>query len=53
MRAVPIRDARLTESIALYRRAAKYFSPLQQAAVDDLVKRASEGDAAAVSTPPG
>jgi DNA-binding transcriptional LysR family regulator len=36
MRGVPISDARLTEGIGLYHRATKYFSPLQQAAVDAL-----------------
>lgn len=36
MRAVPIRDASLSEGIGLYHRATKYFSPLQQAAVDAL-----------------
>ena len=33
MRAVPVRDARLSESITLYHRTTKYFSPLQRAAV--------------------
>jgi DNA-binding transcriptional LysR family regulator len=33
LRAVEIRDARLVEGIGLFHRAAKYFSPLQQAAV--------------------
>lgn len=42
MRAVPIRDARLSESIGLLHRARKFFSPLQQAAVDALMAQARE-----------
>jgi len=42
MRAVPIRDARLSESIGLFHRARKFFSPLQQAAVDALTAQAGE-----------
>lgn len=42
MRAVPIRDARLTENIGLHHRTTKFFSPLQQAAVDALVAYAGE-----------
>jgi DNA-binding transcriptional LysR family regulator len=42
MRAVPIRDAALTERIGLYHRATKYFSPLQQAAVDALREFAAQ-----------
>ncbi len=41
-RAVPIRDAALTERIGLYHRATKYFSPLQQAAVDALREFAAQ-----------
>ncbi|MFG1923121.1 LysR family transcriptional regulator [Cryptosporangium sp. NPDC048952] len=33
LRAVTIRDARIVEGIGLFHRAAKYFSPLQQAAI--------------------
>lgn len=42
MRAVPIHDARLSESIGLFHRARKFFSPLQQAAVDALMAQARE-----------
>jgi DNA-binding transcriptional LysR family regulator len=42
MRAVPIRDADLAERIGLYHRATKYFSPLQQAAVDALREFAAQ-----------
>ena len=45
MRAIPIRDARLSESIALYHRTTKYFSPLQQAAVDVIEATAREHEA--------
>jgi DNA-binding transcriptional LysR family regulator len=36
LRAVEIRDARLVEGIGLFHRTAKYFSPLQEAAVATL-----------------
>lgn len=36
VRAVPISDAHLVEGIGLYHREAKYFSPLQAAAVESL-----------------
>jgi LysR family transcriptional regulator, low CO2-responsive transcriptional regulator len=44
MRAVPIRGARLAESITLYHRTTKYFSPLQQAALDAVEAAAREHD---------
>jgi DNA-binding transcriptional LysR family regulator len=46
MRGVPIRDAHLVEAIGLYHRPTKYFSPLQQAALDALRARALERAAA-------
>jgi LysR family transcriptional regulator, low CO2-responsive transcriptional regulator len=46
MRAVPIRDARLSESITLYHRATKWFSPLQRAALDAVEAAAREHDPA-------
>jgi DNA-binding transcriptional LysR family regulator len=42
MRAVPIRDLQLTESIGLYYRKTKFFSPLQQAVIDQLCLTAAE-----------
>ncbi len=42
LRAVQIRGAALAESIGLYHRTTKYFSPLQQAAVDALRRQARE-----------
>lgn len=42
LRAVRIRDADLVESIGLYHRSAKYFSPLQRAALDTLRRVAAE-----------
>lgn len=42
MRAIPIRDAQLSESIGLYHRTTKYFSPLQQAALELIEATARE-----------
>ena len=44
MRAVPIRDVRLSEGIGLYHRRTKFFSPLQQAALDLIEATAREHD---------
>lgn len=52
LRAVRIRDAELAESIGLYHRTTKFFSPLQQAAVDVLRTQVNERDAAGLAAKP-